>query len=369
MLHRDNNNINSFLTAEYWQSINPQLNKGVTLSNDLDKQFPNLDNKKKYYNTYGFVGLEIETLEKQYQDMIDRLHQGVENLVEQGWPAIFIYMYDEPYELIRYWNSTLQKVNSNSTFLGDIYAWKTNKVGWGPHRDRMASDSRSFREDGSAMLSTTWLPLTNVHTKMSCMNFIPAPYDPNYHRGDGGQDTLGDIFLPEKGGSIQNYQRIRPMPLSKGSTLHFTHRVIHWGSAIDPEEGETPNRIAMSWVMGDTRFEEPAVLDQSKLFTTGVTTEHVTTPVKTRVAFISAQVINYAGQTGITKHEKSLYWRLFSMNKSDFSLSFIGKVETLYSVYSMKNSKPSLVIKEKPCDTYNLLEEMNLDSLFDSSHY
>lgn len=362
MFHRDNYNITTFQDASYWENINPELSliKPSVILSELE--LVDIEKKKKYYNKYGFVGIEPDK-PPEYIDLINRLEVGVENLVKNGWPAIFIYMYNETYEVIRIWNPILVGVNSNSVFLGDIYAWKTNRIGWGPHRDRMASDSSSFREDGSAMLSTTWLPLTNVTTHTSCMNFIPAVYDPNYKRGDSfidnnmiiQRDTIGDIF----GNNIQNYQRIRPMPISKGSALHFTHRVIHWGSAVDPEEGETPNRIAMSWVVGDTKFEEPAILDSKKLFLVDNNT------VLLRLAFISGQIINYAGQTGMNKHEKSLYWRFFCNCKSEFSTSFIGKVETLYSVYSMKSEvhlqKCKMVTNSV---AYNLIENMNLDSLF-----
>lgn len=357
LYHRDNNTISTFRTTEYWESINPQLTVSTTVSTNCSNSTKislsictGLEKKKNYYNKYGFVGLEPEK-SPDYLDLIEKLEQGVENLVSNGWPAIFIYMYNEAYEVIKLWNPILTEVNSGSVFLGDIYAWKTIRIGWGPHRDRMNSDRFSFREDGSAMLSTTWLPLTNVTTKTSCMNFIPAIYDPNYFEEKG--DTIMDIF-----GNLQNFQRIRPMPLDKGNAIHFTHRVIHWGSAVDPEEGEFPNRIAMSWVVGDTRFEEPAI-NSDKLFRTDGSA------LDCRLAFISSQIINYAGQTGITKHEKSIYWRMFSQSKSDFTESYIGKVQTLYSVYSFSSKIETLVRKkEKEATCYNLIENMDLGELF-----
>jgi hypothetical protein len=78
----------------------------------------------KSYVRDGFVEVKFPDDNEAHQARIEALARGVENLVLHGWPAIFIYVYREAYEMIREWQPTLHALNGGSIFLGDVYAWK-----------------------------------------------------------------------------------------------------------------------------------------------------------------------------------------------------------------------------------------------------
>jgi ectoine hydroxylase-related dioxygenase (phytanoyl-CoA dioxygenase family) len=70
----------------------------------------------------------------------------------------------------------------------DMLAWfidpQTNAAGFSPHRDRQPRDSPStFRSDGSAQLTTCWLPLTDALPENSCLYVLPRAHDPGYFAG------------------------------------------------------------------------------------------------------------------------------------------------------------------------------------------
>jgi len=274
----------------------------------------------------GFFQVSGEAESAAYADAVDRLRRGVEALHAAGWPANFIFAYDEAWDVIRAHTRRLRRCNGGSRFLGDVYAWRVDPAhaqrGWGPHRDRMGSGPGSFREDGTAMLSTSWLALTDANPSNSCLVFVPARVDAAFRAGDApGCDTLADVFA----GRPDAYQAIRAMPVARGSLLHFSHRTIHWGSAATPTPSlPSPGpRIAMSWVVGDERFERRALRECDEL-------GPLDPPVAWRVALVAGQLINYAGQTGLRKGHKSFYFRVFAKHQRAFTDDYVDKVRHLH---------------------------------------
>lgn len=100
-------------------------------------------------------------------------------------------------------------------------------TGWPPHRDRSSDASTTaFRSDGLPQYSTTWIPLTTASTTNSCLYVVPRMYDAGYHLGDHGKNPLEVIFKDPAA-----FQYIRALPCAAGSLVHFSHRLLHWGSA------------------------------------------------------------------------------------------------------------------------------------------
>ena len=250
---------------------------------------------------------------------VNALRRGVELLISHGWPPSFIYMYDEAWEIVEQLSEVLRKSSGGSLFLGDAYTWSVDPQkgarGWGPHRDRMGSGPASFRAaDGTPMLSTTWLALSEASPDNSCLHVLPAYADPYYHKGDDPnvKNPLTLLFAEPDA-----YQDIRALPCAPGSLLHFSHRIIHWGSAAK-NTGASP-RVAMSWVVGDEAFEQPAF---SREFLPQP-------PLAVRVAFVSAQLLSYGGQVNLRGALRSICTRLFRKHKTLLTPWYVDKVEYL----------------------------------------
>ncbi|GMH80601.1 hypothetical protein TrLO_g9474, partial [Triparma laevis f. longispina] len=62
------------------------------------------------------------------------------------------------------------------------------------------------------------------------------------------------VALPTK----ESYQNIRALPCTPGGSILFSHRIIHWGSAGNPDTCVEP-RVALSVVYSDPEFEKPYI--------------------------------------------------------------------------------------------------------------
>ena len=378
----EDQSIDSLMSPILWSAIAPFLNvvqgeatptppSSTVLSSDSVN--PRRDFKEEFV-AHGFFHWDSSEETVDYFDVIDRLARGVDALVDLGYPASFIYAYDEAWALVHRFTPLLKPSNGGSQFLGDIFAWKvdpnrpalqqgrSNQIsGWGPHRDRMGSDQRSFRPlDGTPMLSTSWLALTDALATNSCLHFVPAECDPGFRLGDVmGEDPLAAVFASNP----LAYQQIRSCPIARGSFLHFSHRTIHWGSSVAPSASfhhsvghpaQTP-RIAMSWVVGDPSFEASA-------FACGSGEDPpICFSLAERLSLVCAQQINYGGQTGLTKHRKNLFFRIFHKHQKRFSEAYISKVHSLYYMTDSSTDTTAPVVKLKPVyvpDSPQLLQQL-----------
>eukprot|EP00457_Paulinella_chromatophora_P005618 gb/GEZN01005635.1/.p1 GENE.gb/GEZN01005635.1/~~gb/GEZN01005635.1/.p1 ORF type:complete len:456 (-),score=60.95 gb/GEZN01005635.1/:262-1629(-) len=344
----DEQGFEDLFSPQLWQDLCPfltvtGLSKNSTENHELKLSTSGRDYKAEFVQN-GFFQWDASSEQTPYFQLIDRLARGVSTLVEQGYPATFIYAYEEAWELVRAYTPILQASNGGSEFLGDIFAWKVDPVagqrGWGPHRDRMGSGPDSFRTtDQTPMLSTTWLALTDATTANSCLYFVPAAADPMFREKDEPEvDPLARAFSSNP----DAFQSIRACPISRGSFVHFSHRTIHWGSFAAASESfskQQAPRIAMSWVVGDVSFEQPAVVP--------ATAEQKCVPrfqLGVCLALVAAQQILYSGQTNLPRRRKTLFFRMFEKHSSSFSAFYTDKVRHLHF---LRESGPEPVLSEK----------------------
>eukprot|EP00808_Paulinella_micropora_P027425 g20511.t1 len=371
--HFEDQGVEELLSAELWRALCPFLSVEGQRGDgkpSLTAQLQLRDQDRNFleeFVTNGFFKWEAGTQSDTYFQLIDYLAQGVNRLVDQGYPATFIYAYDEAWWLIRTYTPNIRKSNGGSQFLGDIYAWKVDprkgQKGWGPHRDRMGTGPESFRKrDKTAMLSTCWLALTNANPSNSCLYFLPAPADPLFFQRDQPNvDPLAEAFSS----NVSAYQAIRAFPTNKGSFLHFSHRTIHWGSFATPSASfaeEQHPRIAMSWVVGDRDFEHPAVTPNITRGPDGRDVEQEAVfPLQVQLALAAAQQILYAGQTGLPKRRKNMYFRMFEQNSSHFTTFYNDKVRHLY--YLRDAAPPTNPIHEKRKPTFDPNTKLDHDEI------
>ena len=241
-------------------------------------------------------------------------------LMQHGWNPTWLLVYDEAWavalELSAFVFETTGNRLNHDALLWHVGARDAAPTAFSPHRDRQPDDARrTFREDGTAMYATAWVPLTDAGPENSCLCFVPAPRDPGYVDGDddGDDDASGTdvdddssegdeeskkppretdplrLALPNK----EAYQRIASVPAEAGSAVVFTHRGIHWGSAppppTPPSYGEAHEpRVCVSFGFADEAYE-PAYLRRGD----GTRDDAHFPRLRARVALVAAQMVSY----------------------------------------------------------------------------
>ncbi|QDZ17755.1 putative phytanoyl-CoA dioxygenase [Chloropicon primus] len=313
---------------EYWQD----LAEGLKISPDGERRFTeeelSLDSvdetdvqiARERIIDEGYCQLAPGKLCPLNDESFGRIRKGIETLKEHGWPASFIFLYDDAWVLAARMATLMRSVGENEISY-DMLAWNVNQEagegGFSPHRDRQPDDaSATFRECGMAMYTTCWVPLTRASPDNSCLHVIPRQHDPGYVKGDdeGGKDPLA-VALPNK----EAYQHIRALPTDPGGALLFTHRIIHWGSqgrratAKEAERGtpESP-RLSISIGFSDPAYEKPYLRGQEKL-----QAGSKLPGFRVRLALVCAQMISYFERFPT---EKQLFYSFYKVFSGDSAL-------------------------------------------------
>ena len=154
-----------------------------------------------------------------------RLRALVDSVRAAGWPAVFAYMYDEPWQLYR--GEALRRI-ARATIGPDVaqtrFFWAhyvppiLEGRGWTPHADA------TLRTDPKRL--TIWVALTDATLDNGCMYVIPR------HRVD---DAALEQFFDQstafaRDTTLRLLQSSRALPAPAGSVLGWEFRTIHWGS-------------------------------------------------------------------------------------------------------------------------------------------
>uniref|UniRef100_A0A7R9WSB1 Uncharacterized protein n=1 Tax=Craspedostauros australis TaxID=1486917 RepID=A0A7R9WSB1_9STRA len=212
--------------------------------------------------------------------LIEKIRNGIEQLVAMDLPPTLIFLFDETWELAKISSQTLTSANANDNqFNYDVLAWHIphGSAGFSPHRDRQPDDvASSFHSDSQIpKFITHWIALSDATPSSSCLYMIPKSLDPGYMQGDVDSADPLQRALCDK----HAYQHIRAMPRQAGQSVLFSHRIIHWGSHC---HARTQPRIAISFVASHPDFE-PSLLAQ-----------RCTMPsLQTRLVLICGQLLIY----------------------------------------------------------------------------
>eukprot|EP01104_Vermistella_antarctica_P011126 TRINITY_DN306_c2_g2_i1.p1 TRINITY_DN306_c2_g2~~TRINITY_DN306_c2_g2_i1.p1 ORF type:complete len:521 (-),score=134.59 TRINITY_DN306_c2_g2_i1:66-1628(-) len=246
--------------------------------------------------------------------IITALAKGITTLMEHGWPASFISIYDESWLLVEKISKIMKETSGGNAVNMDILSWcidpYQSQSGFSPHRDRQPDCVlSSFRADGSPKYSTCWIALTDACPDNSCLYVIPRGCDPGYTAGDGDEDPMR-AALPNK----EAYQNIKSLPVQSGGAVLFSHRIIHWGSA--GRKGHATPRISFSAAFASDDFE-PSYFERS----------HLPFPdLALRVSLVGGQMIAYSDRFQFGHNEISLFHRMFLREKGQFHQSYQLKV-------------------------------------------
>jgi len=240
------------LDLPYWKSLNPHL----TISTHPDFSAPMAFSRQRLEGISDTLHHDGYLHQKPVFDAerITALRKGIENLVQAGWPAAFIYVYDETWDLFHQLNGFL------SHFLGDNYgllphfwAWhiapeETGKTaGWPPHLDY--AGECAFFDDFLVSLSL-WIPLSDATPENGCMNILPLSRQKEY---DPPIKEPTDIQL----------QDVRCLPAKAGSLLGWRQDLWHW-SGRSSRYAKEP-RISLSLEFQNRAFDPlcPPLFDVS----------------------------------------------------------------------------------------------------------
>ena len=105
------------------------------------------------------------------------VRDGMRRIVEAGWPATMILMFDEAWAIAHHFASLIGAVSGNEMSF-DMLAWLVapaeGQAGFAPHRDRQPADVRgSFHADGMPKYCTAWVALGDATPDNSCMCASP----------------------------------------------------------------------------------------------------------------------------------------------------------------------------------------------------
>jgi len=140
--------IETLETSSYWIKICPHLSVGKNAPiSPAEVNVAHTDELRKQFADNGFIHLCNKNMDVSL-DIVDALALGVVMLMKHGWPASFIFMFDEAWGVIERARLLVQEVSGGSHFIGDMYAWcvdpAVGQKGWGPHRDRMVSYTTNY---------------------------------------------------------------------------------------------------------------------------------------------------------------------------------------------------------------------------------
>ncbi|KAG2440534.1 hypothetical protein HYH02_010412 [Chlamydomonas schloesseri] len=156
----------------YWARLCPELTVSGKLGSKAAKNKKPaselVKDAKEQVLSEGVVQLHPSDL--QWGVDVHVLARSMVALMQAGWPASFLIMYDEVWALVQQASSLMAGATGGNACNMDVLCWyvdpNAGAAGFSPHRDRQPNNSpATFRPDGTAMYSTCWVPLTDARPR------------------------------------------------------------------------------------------------------------------------------------------------------------------------------------------------------------
>jgi len=182
-----------------------------------------------------------------------RLLAAVGALARAGWPPVFVYVFDEAWEvLMRLWDAAEAVLGGECLLEESLAAFQLRAkegeavvqnskdargrrhVGTNfgiPHRDYTYADAHFA--DGSLKLLSVWVPLNDATLQNGCMYVVPKEFDSRWDR-DGTHEhkfAMTDGLFGNNTFLHFPIDGLRPLPAKAGSFLAWGGSAIHWGSS------------------------------------------------------------------------------------------------------------------------------------------
>lgn len=225
------------LTAEhlrdpqYWRKIAPQLTPGRLTADKANSPVGEIN----------FTDAQLMAISDQFHSEgilqlapvfsaaeMRALKQAILSLEEEGLPPVFIYAYDEPWQLFNRLSPLIEYfLGANFRLLPNFWAWHipatAGAAGWPPHRDCQAETRLDDGDGGEILMSLSlWIPLVDVSEDNSCMYVLPHRSGRHFPTSLRGPDD----FDQSEG---------RALPAKAGSVLGWPQDVYHWSGTMSPQ--------------------------------------------------------------------------------------------------------------------------------------
>ena len=336
-----------------WIAICPFLSCTVTRS-EVDGSSINhnlIASAGRQMTTRGYFSVPPEQFDLKRTDLVALLARGVLELMKHGFPPLFILMYDQSWELTRIIQEFVPAAcgeggQPRPRHVGDFYvfavlnareqeslgpeSFKSCYRPTGPHRDRPTAGPSSFSPLLMPQYCSIWLALSDATTSNSCLYVVPLARDKGYY-------LSGDAHGPSADEPVRIESCIA-QPLKAGGLLCFSHRLLHWGSALQQwaleedglrsEEGEEEPtaaaalpRIAFTTAFAQDSFEQ-SYFSEERFPMDG------STPLSLRLGLVAGQSIQYEHLAPLAKHELALTRRIFHAQKEMLSSTYFEKISS-----------------------------------------
>lgn len=211
---------------DFWRELNP----GLTISGDPFAGMadaPPLSEEEKaacrrLIREEGY----LQTEPRLPPELLAALHQGLERVVQAGFPPLFALVYDEIYWAFSYFDPVIRAL------LGDGYRLLPNfwvfyiapgAVGARPHRD--TEYPGAVDAEGVPTVLTLWIAITEATPLNSCLYVLPADRDPLYAEG---------VFSRHVGAGRFAIENARALPAAPGTLTCWGQPLYHWSGNSSP---------------------------------------------------------------------------------------------------------------------------------------
>ncbi len=225
----------------YWQDLIPDLTIGAGgLVPEIAFSSIQLSEIADHFWDQGYLSLPpILT-----QARITQLSEALIQLRAQGIPPVYIYLFDQPWQLFAELNGLLRHfLGDNVAVLPNLWAWhldQPGQSGWPLHRDCDADTVFNVGKDQLLMSLSLWIPLSDVDETNGCMHVVPRANSKAIQKVSDYSLT----FLSDKS---------HILPADAGAVLGWAQDVYHWGGKFT-ETAKGP-RISLSLEFQNTSFE------------------------------------------------------------------------------------------------------------------
>lgn len=201
---------------------------------------------------------------------VDRLAEGFRQLDSAGLHPVYIFVFDEAWEVLLRLKPLLEDLLGDYLSLPAVWSWYVtpkNQTAFSPHRDQV---HEVLIDDESHMdYLTIWVPLTDVDDSNSSICLLPASADPDFEEGVVGV-------------RVENLQDIRSLQGPRGSVFCWSTQIAHWGTT-QSEFGQPRMSLGFYVQRASAQCIDGPPIDFSE-----------TTNLEERLAIIGQQILDYS---------------------------------------------------------------------------
>ena len=221
------------------------------------------ESQREHLYKRGFLKADANGFDWSKADVdMDAIAATMDALKEDGWPPVFVYMFDQPWRLCAGMFELMGPILGfeDIELEASVFGWALDKPTldelerqqtgedkvWGnfgmPHRD-LAFD-KCHLKDGTPSVVSVWVPVTDATLDNGCMYVVPREHDKFFDKC--GPMEMDDHYTPFDDRHFP-YACVHPLPVSKGTPLAWHPNTIHWGSSCSAYADKPRKSLAMAF--------------------------------------------------------------------------------------------------------------------------